>query len=463
MANRRRRRTLEWGKNLLIVLLSISALYLLGRTQFYAEGAASGHTWLSGLTASLTGREEEVADRPTGAWSQGGVPKPVRMVVISAQGRAGIQYDNAAIDRLFGELINPLTDALAGAQEPEPVSAAQFREALTSNRPGVYLDFLGEIPLTNLTAWLSGGRTLNGALTAPVRRLLLTVEGGEVLLYYINEETGSYYASKTDGSLAERLSAFTGTIPPNGAAFAFENGDRYAALAPYTLLEGTGVPSPGRYAVSNPVPLNDDGEGGYGDAFDALVRSLSFQPQSISYPFLNGVTVQEGAEKLRIYDSGKVIYESADLETPRFPLQGLSPSPTRWELVGSAWSFVEQVFQTTGTSPLCGAARLYIQGVEGTAGGGTAVLFGYQLDGAPVLVGEESWCARVEITGEAITSFSLKLRNYSYLEKGRSVLPELQATAALEARDGYGLELMLYYDDDLRSGELDADWGALEP
>ena len=42
MENKQKRRLIERGKNALIVLLSLSALYLLGRTQLYAGGDQSG-------------------------------------------------------------------------------------------------------------------------------------------------------------------------------------------------------------------------------------------------------------------------------------------------------------------------------------------------------------------------------------------------------------------------------------
>ena len=66
------------------------------------------------------------------------------------------------------------------------------------------------------------------------------------------------------------------------------------------------------------------------------------------------------------------------------------------------------------------------------------MLIGYQLDGAPVLVGRDGYAARVEISGGAITAFRLQLRTYTYLEEGPMVLPELQATAALSALEGGG-------------------------
>lgn len=460
MENSRKRRLIEWGKNALIAGLALSALYLMGSTQLYIEGAQSGHSLFSSLLAILPGPDEPEPSQPVGQWTQGSLPRPARMVILSPQGSSGIQYDNQTLDPYFQDLINLLADALAGASAPERTTAAQFQEALTANVPGVYLDFLGELPLPNLAAWLSGGRAPGGSLTGTARRLLLaTGEDGQVLLYYIDTETGLYYVSQTPETLAERLARFVEPISPNGAAFAFKSGETYASLDPYTLLEGTSSPQPGRFTASNPVTIGSSGGSGYGEVFDALVRSLSFQPQSSSYLSGQDIVVQEGAERLRVSESGLVTYTAAELDDPRFPIQGLSETPTDWELVGSAWAFVETAFQTAST-PLYGEARLYVIGTEDLEDGGTAVTFGYQLDGAPVFVGTEGWAARVEITDQVITGFQLQLRSYTYLEEGPQVLPELQATAALEAQGLEGAELMLYYYDDLRSDAVSADWGA---
>lgn len=459
MGNEKKRSLIEWGKNALIVLLALSALYLLGRTQLYVDGAASGGHLLSGLKSIFSEEEPVSPSQVLGDWSQGTLPRPVRMVVLTPQGNAGIQYDNTVLDSLFLEFTNPLADALTSAGTPQQVSEEAFRTALSAQRPGIYLDFLGRVPLTNLTAWLSGGRAGNVELPHSIRRMLLTLsEDGRVLLYFIDENTGNCYVSETASDLAQRLERFVAGVSPNGAAFAFQSGEAYASLAPYTLLGGGVSPQPDRFSVTNPVPITDGGED-YGDAFEALVRSLSFQPQSMSYRSRDGVTIQEGSEKLRFSDSGQVTYEAAERTDPRFPLQGLSQNPTEWELVGSAWAFVERVFQTSSASPLCGDARLYIQGLEETEDG-VAVLIGYQLDGAAVVVGQLGCAARIEISDGAITGFQLQLRKYTYVQQGPQVLPELQATAALEAQEAQGSELLLYYYDDLRGDEVTADWGA---
>ena len=206
MENNRKRRLIEWGKNVLIAALALSALYLSGRTQLYGQGDQG---LFSSLLSLLPEPEETDAAQTVGQWTQGSVPRPVRMVILSPQGSAGIQYDNAALDPCFHDLINPLADALAGASPPEEASAEEFRAALTANVPGVYLDFLGDLPLPNLAAWLSGGRTSSASLTASARRLLLTIgEGGQALLYYIDAESGLCYVSQTSGDLADRLIRF---------------------------------------------------------------------------------------------------------------------------------------------------------------------------------------------------------------------------------------------------------------
>lgn len=456
MSEKKNRRVIEWGKSLLIVLLSISALYLLGSTQLYMDGATTGQSWVASLLSALPGREEPQPTQPIGVWSQGTTVRPVRMVITTTHGRMGIQYDRESVDQMFSQLTNSLADALAECAPPTPSSKSQFQALLGGDNPGVYLDFLGEVPLANLSAWLSGGRIPNENLTHTVRRLLLTVtDGGEVLLYYINEETGLYYACKTDQSLAERLEQFVAEISPNGATFAFEAGEEYADLEPYTLFEGGATPRPDTYAATNPVPIQSvDTGSGYGAPLDGLVRSLSFNPQTTSYRNRDAVVIQEGGEKLFVFDSGVVSYQAAILDGSRFPILGGGEALSPWEIVGSAWALMEQ-----SVAPLCGEARLFVGRVEQTQEGTTAVYFGYQLGGAPVLVGADGYAARVEFSGGTITGFRLQLRSYAYLGEGPKVLPELQATAALDALDGKGTELMLYYPD-ARDKEVSAAWGA---
>lgn len=443
------RRLTEWGKNLLIALLSVSAVFLLGKTQIFSNEALS--------ILPLGGQTEELSGE-TG-WNGGTAMQPARIVITGPQGRAGVQYDREAVGEWFSELTNTLADALTSSGQPEETTAARFRAALRDKNPGVYLDFLGEIPLANLSGWLSGGRVPADLTDVRIRRLILTLtESGDVALYYIDEETGLYYMAKTAPELSQRLNLFVEQVVPNGAVFAFESGEPYDSLFPYTLLSGGNTPRLGAYAASNPVPLTQTGgESGYGSAVDALVRSLAFHPQSPSYPYggEGGVTIQEGAEKLRISQTGTVAFEAADLGNPRFFFGEGKKELSRRELVGKAWAFGETVL-----SPLCGEAQLYIMDMEEDGAGSSIVLLGYQLDGAPVMVGREGYAARLEIRKGVLVSFRLQLRSYTYYKEGPAVLPELQAAAALGADGKLNRELMLYYPDG--GGDfVTAQWGSV--
>ena len=140
----KRRSLVEWGKNALIVLLSISALGLLWQTRFYGTMAEGASGPVGALLSMLPGEEESAAagtDRTRGA-----TVYPVRMAVMSSQGRAGIQYDNEQVTQLFTDFSNPLAAALAAAETPELSTAEAFQAALQSRNPGVYLDFLGRCP-----------------------------------------------------------------------------------------------------------------------------------------------------------------------------------------------------------------------------------------------------------------------------------------------------------------------------
>lgn len=117
------------------------------------DGSAIGQSWLSSVLSILPGGEETQPAQSVAVWSEGTAVRPVRAVVTSPHGRSGIQYDQESVERLFSSFANPLSDALAGCSAPEQTTAAKFQAALGSKNPGVYLDFLGGVPLADLSAW----------------------------------------------------------------------------------------------------------------------------------------------------------------------------------------------------------------------------------------------------------------------------------------------------------------------
>ena len=97
-------------------------------------------------------------------------------------------------------------------------------------------------------------------------------------------------------------------------------------------------------------------------------------------------------------------------------------------------------------SGLCGEAELILSSVTEEEGA-LEITFGYSLNGIPVFLSPNGWAAQFRMREGAVTEFTLYFRNYSPSGETTSLLPELQAAAALEAMDPERNELILAYHD----------------
>lgn len=430
---KRRNRLVEWGKNLLILLLTLSALSLLGRTQF-ANALFSRYGWLWDTAASWF-RSDEDAAAPHRTDDSAPAVQPARLAICQDGQRCGVQYDSSAADAAFGELSTLLSEALSSAAAPEPVPEQTWRQALSQD--GLYFDFSVPLPLSALSAWLGDG-AVNPALPHDARRICLTgtADGGVSLLYH-NEADGLYYACGTTLSREIHLEAALTGWSPNGATFAFE-ADGMDALDPYTML-----PAPAEmpeFSASN--PLSDDPE-----RLNSLLRTLSFQPQGALDPAAGG-QLREGSDTLRLTADGSVTFHSIGDSDFRFPL-----SAGRQETL----DFVCRLAETTAGA-WCGDARLVLAGIQET-GNELQITFQYRLAGAPVALPDGRAAARFTVRNGAVTDFTLYLRAYAASEETTPVLPVLQAGAILEGQGTSGRELALRYLD-AGGGPVRAGWTA---
>lgn len=445
MENNRKTRLVELLKDGLIILLTLSALWLAAQTPLAAP--------LRGLLREESG--QAVPGQFQGD-SRGSGALPMAMAVNLSGGtdvpgspvmpegtegvRWGIQYDQTACQELFQQVAGPLVEALSSAGTPEPIGRRQWEEALTSAL-GVYMDFQGEIPLPVLAGWLSGGET---PLTATVRRLALTVEEDGVDLYYRDEGTGGYYRCRSEVadpfSLAEALS---GAVD-NGAFYAFES-ELYQELDPDTLLFPE-APAPAAYTAANPMSAGQE-------TLQALVQDLGFSLNSTSFYSTDEQVARSGDDSVRLSDQGVAQYQYEGRAGG-----GLFPVLRQGE-AGSLFDSVETCRQTalSAMGSRCGEARLYLASVRDTDGG-WEIDFGYSLNGIPVVT-EGGAAARFLVRGGEIVQFSLYLRSYTGSGSTCMVLPPRQGAAALAARGLTGQELLLTYTDS-GGDALTAGWSA---
>jgi len=440
MSKRRRAEPVELMKDILILLLTCTALYLAAQTPLAAPlldlfreegpqaapGMAQGVERESGavplaMVVNLPGR----TDLP----GQAGGPEGVRH---------GIQYDQSACQELFQRVAGPLVEALSSAGAPERITRREWEETLTGAL-GVYLDFQGEIPFPVLSGWLSGGGT---GLTATVRRLVLTVGADGVELYYRDAEDGGYYRSRDQVadpySLAEALSGLT----DNGAFYAFES-ELYQDLDPDTLLLPE-APAPAVYTASTPM---NAGRG----SLQSLVQDLGFSLNSTSFYSTDEQVARSGDDSVRLSDRGVLLYTAGE-DSGRYPVADREGG-------GALTESVEACRQLAAAAllPRCGEARLYLISALPVPGGWD-IDFGYSLNGLPVHLDGGS-AASFQVRDGAVVQFVLRFRAYASAGAPSLVLPPRQAAAALAAKGLAGEELLLTYTD--AGGDiLSAGWSA---
>ena len=432
---RRRHSGLERLKSLLIVLLTLSALALTLRVLLFNELAGQGpRGWLDNLTSLF--RQEQTASTgdPGGSIQSSAAAQPVRLSVSDGSERFAVQYDTAQTDQMFSSLGILLSEALSSAAAPSEVTEQAWRDALCA--PGVWFDFLGDIPLEALYAWMVEGGS-NPNLTAAARQVAVARDdGGGVSLYYHNVEDGLYYACRTavayEGHMDELVTGYGG----NGASFVFEleEGGGYDGLDPYVLLSAS-TPSPAVFRASTPLSGTDT------NAVSALQESLSFQVSSAAiYAIPGGLRLRLGRETLEIGGDGTVTYHTSEELPIRYPVG--EDGYTVTELVETTRRLAADTVGRT-----CGAARLYLAGVETGEDGAVTVSFGYSLNGAAVLLPADGCAARFTVQDGQITDYTLRFREYEETAEHSLLLPERQAAAALDALSPEGRELLLCYTD----------------
>ena len=430
----KRRRLIELGKDVLIVLLLCSAFWLAAQNQL-----------LEPFTGLFRGEEvlpPEAGQTQTGDRAE--AARPLRMAVSLSGGAEedcfGVLYDEEACGALFEQVAGVLAEALSSAGEPETIDRRQWENTLGA-ASSVLLDFQGSVPLSVLSGWLSGTEI---GVDVPVRRLVIAVQEDAVVLCCRNESDGSYLRLRSQVADPLHLARALASLTENGAFYAFQS-ETYTALDPDTLLLPE-APAPAAYVASNPM------SGGQADLEELMEDlGLSINANGV-YRGADGEWVaRSGGGTLRLSDGGVAVYEAGEGAEERFALPG-----------GAGASLFEQVEVCRRTAAAAlggrsGQGRLYLLSAAGTEEG-LEVRFGLSLNGVPVL-SEEGSAARFLVREGRVVRFELRFRSYTALEETTAVMPPRQAVAALEAQGLEGEELLLIYTD-TGGDRVEASWAA---
>lgn len=426
---------LELVKDVLILLLSVSAVWIL------AEGEL--RSWLQGRLREELPQQHAAQD----AEQLAKAAHPLRLTATVLEGerpvRCAIQYDRERIQVMFQQTAGLLRETLSSAATPETVSRRDWERAL-STAPGLCFDFVGELPLSVLGGWLSADCPLP---EARVRRLLLTRWEGETALYYQDLTKGVYYRCSTPviplGQLEQVLTGLAG----NGAYYAFEDPDR-GELDPDTLMVPGAAYLP-VCTVANPVA------GGRG-TLNGLMEDLGFDPAGCAfYSAADEEVARAGTDTVRLSGLGVVEYHGSSAGEPTFPLLDYENESGCFAAVESCRQIALRVMGTR-----MGEARLYLAEARQTQSG-WEIAFDYEIDGVPVTLGDGR-AAEFRVDERGITGFTLRMRGYLLREELHPVMPPVQAAAAMQAMELGGGELAVIYHD---SGEetLKPEWSVRRP
>lgn len=428
------RRVVELCKDVLILLLTCSAVWLATRTQ------------LLGPLSGLLGREENpgAGSVQTESGARADAARPLRITANVASGtenaRYGIQYDTAASDALFQQVAGLLVEALSSAGAPEPISRAQWEQA-QNTALGMTFDFQGELPLEVLMGWMSGEDT---GLTARVRRLTLTVWQDHVALYYRDEETGTYFRCLSEVASQRHLTEALAGLSGNGSFYAFES-EQYRMLDRDTLITEQ-PPASAVYTAANPMNRGQD-------SLKELMGDLGISVNGSNF-YLSGSeeVVRSGDGSIRLSSDGVAVYAAGEGGPFKIP-----PRNGKVSLFDAVEACRQVAANTLGTRS--GQARLYLMSARETETG-LVVRFGYCLNGYLVRL-DQGYAAQFLVRDGEITDFTLCFRSYTDSGTTSPVLPIRQAAAAMEAMGLTGEELLLAYSDS-RGDTVTASWMAAD-
>lgn len=401
-------------QNLLIVLLSISAVFLFALTQ-----AELLHWELFPDTASLSGSGGE-SGAPAAATRLQELDWPVTLVISDDTGDRRYQQ-LATSDSTFTAVERLWEDALRQAQSPQVIDGDAFQSAL--ELPGLYASFPAAVPAGILAARLG----LVSDEETPLQRLLLVAGEDGVELFFASGE--SFWRCTTPLSV-EELTSLSAQLSGESCLFAFEleEGD---LLHPLTVLPSS-LPQYAELSIAAESAVTDE-----------LLQFFGFNSHTTSrYTDSVGTEViVESPRRLSITAAGHVSYVGAANYAPQGFRLSDSDSPTLSELVDGAYDLL---LQLPGIHS--GEERLFLSRVDHQSGEQSCTLcFSYMADGLPITAADGSAAAELTITGGVVTALSLSLHSYTAADSVSLLLPVTQAIAI--AAEYPGREMALSYVD----------------
>jgi len=409
------KRTVEWIKSVLIVILASSALLLAWQTGFF-HNAFAAIPFFGNVAELMRGAagttEPSVASLKEAA-------RPLSIVVTNWEnGRFGVKYDTDARNEVYERTSSIIGEALGSATAPSEINENEWRSALSG--PGVFFEYITPVRLSVLNGWL-GAPMPETAQDIMLRRVFIAFGDERSRLYYQDHENSLFYGADTASAAgkAQELDIYGA----NGAAFAFETGIAGSENAPYKLiLPGSEHPDVRVAALESAEELLEIAIAAFGHANESYT------------------TYYSGADTLycigtqfnfRVFSDGRILYRRTD----GLPSEGEGQELSESEMIERA-----RVIAADSIGAASGVAEIMFESFQ-RLGDSYSVFFGYYITGGCVYLHEDRPGASVTFNSGMVTEIEVNFRSYAFTGEYTRLFPERQALAAA------GGEFVLCYSD----------------
>ena len=404
--NKKKRLRRDRLQNLLIAVLSISAVYL-----FLLTASLKMELPSFSLASSPV---EEISDSASHLQE---LDWPATLVIHDGS-KTRLYRQLSTSDSEFTSVEGLWEDLFREGFTTHPISFDEFQAALSL--PGIYVSFPNPIPLCILSERLG----LPSTDESEVQRLLLAADGEDVLFYHCDSQR--YYFTYTELSAAE-LFATADVIGGSSCSFAFEQ--EAPLLHPLTVLPAE-LPQYPVLSASSVSAVSDELLGFFGFNAHTTNRYVDSAGTEV---------IVESPRRLSITPNGHIRYLGSTSYAPEGFSLSTQSSPTLSELVDGAYHLLTQLYDDTDL-------RFYLSDAEYSPAGGTCTLrFSRMVNGLPLLRGDGEAAAEFVIKDGTVVNCSFLRREYTLSDTPALLLPLRQASAI--AAQYAGMEMALSYVD----------------
>jgi len=408
------RKTIELLKTILILLLTINALFLAWRTGLFSDAIAAfpmiGN--VAQLMRPATSSEEPRTDIVKEA------ARPIAIVITNEQGeRFGVRGETVLKNSLYDRLAGTMGEAMGSASNPVEISSDQWRAALSGS--SVLFEYITPINLPVIAEWFGAGAS-EVYEDIYIRRIFISFGEDRSRLYFQDHKNGLYFGADT-ASTAGKAQELSGYLP-NGALFAFETGYRGYENAPYQLI------MPGVYFPN----IRSEAPGSQQEMLEKALTVFGHYAEVHRTYTSADVLVGVGTQfNIRISVDGQIIYRRTDM--PEADAE--EPLLTLSEMIERARIITEKsIGEKSGEAEVNFEAIIYSEGIYN-------VYFGYYIAGGRVYLYEDRHASVISFSSGIITDAELNIRSFFLSGEYTRLLPERQALAAANG------EFILSYSD----------------